>query len=166
MTRPKIMEILKELRFSSGLSDEDIGKLADIATLVEFPAGTMIFQEGSAVGKLYLLRMGRVQLSMNVPPRGSLPILTLGDGDLLGWTPVLVNGQMTATAIALADTQAIQLSANQLHSLCDQDHDIGYEIMRRIAISLFKRLIATRLQVLDLFADSPQDSYSSFSERT
>jgi CRP/FNR family transcriptional regulator, cyclic AMP receptor protein len=164
MSKPKIVEILRELRFSSGLSEQDMDKLADVSTISEFPAGTPLFLEGSAKRDLYLLRSGRVQLSMTVPTRGSLPILTVGDGDLLGWTPALMQGEMTATAVAITDTQAIQIGAIQLQALCDRDHDIGYEIMRRVAIALFKRLVATRLQILDLYADPSHGWSDSITE--
>ena len=153
MMAQEIQNVLQELRFSSGLSQEDLQKLASISELVEVPASNVIFSEGDAAADLYLLLGGRVELCMNVPAKGCLPVLTLGAGDLLGWSPALTSGEMTATATAIKDTSAVRFAADKLQRLCEQDHDIGYEVMRRIAIALSKRLVATRLQVLDVFAD-------------
>ena len=154
MEMQQLQKILNELRFSAGLSDEDQQKLAEISRAQDFPAGTIIFTEGSKPEDLYLLRSGRVELCMTVPARGCLPILTLETGDLVGWSVVVGHGEMTATAMAVEDTQVIAISAHKLRELCDQDHDIGYQIMRRVAVTLSQRLVATRLQALDLFADS------------
>ena len=163
MGTPQLQQILTELRFSAGLSDEDQQKLAEVSRAEDFPAGTIIFTEGSTPADLYLLRSGRVELCMTVPARGCLPILTLEAGDLVGWSVVIGQGEMTATATAVEDTQVIAISADKLRELCEQDHDIGYQIMRRVAMTLSQRLVATRLQVLDLFADSSPD-IGSFQE--
>ena len=158
METQQLQQILKELRFSSGLSNEDQKKLADVSRVQEFLADSIIFNEGELPEDLYLVRSGRIELCMNVPARGCLPILTLEAGDLVGWSVLIEQGEMTATATAIKDTQVIAISADKLRELCEQDHDIGYQIMHRLAETLAQRLVATRLQVLDLFANSSQCS--------
>lgn len=154
MNTQQIHQTLAELRFSAGLSDGDQWKLAKIAHSTEFPTGATIFTEGQRPRELFLLCRGRVELRMNVPAQGCLPILTLEEGDLLGWSAAVDQSELTATAVALQDTAAIALSVDKLKVLCEEDHDIGYEIMRRVALALSRRLVATRLQLLDLFANS------------
>ena len=39
--------------------------------------------------------------------------------------------------------------------LCAANHEFGFHLMQRLASSLSKRLVATRLQLLDLFAETP-----------
>ena len=70
-------------------------------------------------------------------------------------------GEMTATVAAVDDTQTIAINAAKLRALCDEDHDIGYQIMRLIAKALSQRLVASRLQVLDMFGDA-----SSYNQNT
>jgi CRP-like cAMP-binding protein len=65
---------------------------------------------------------------------------------------------MTASALALEATQVVSIDADELLALCEQNHTLGYQVMRRMSHSLANRLIATRLQLLDLFADSPVPS--------
>ena len=102
---------------------------------------------------------------MNVPTRGCLPILTLEAGDLVGWSALLGHAEMTATAVTLEETQVIAMTTTDLKNLCDQDHDIGYQIMRLVAMALSHRLVATRLQVLDLFENRPR-VFSGFQDAT
>lgn len=154
MNKQKILQVLRDLRFSADLSEEDLDKLAEIAELDEFAAGTTIFSEGSKAPHIFLLRNGRVELRMCAPAKGCLTLLTLEGGDLLGWSPTLLQREMTTTAVAVEKTQVIRIAADELRSLCDADHDIGYEMMRRIAVALSNRLVATRLQVMDVHADT------------
>lgn len=157
MTTNEMLHALRELRFAAGLSDEDVYKLAGISELVSFPAGKTIFTEGSIAEHIFLLRNGRVELRMCAPAQGCMTMLTVEGGDLLGWSPALTQGEMTATAVTIKDTQAIKIAAETLKALCDADHDIGYEMMKRIAIALSRRLTATRLQVMDMHAHTPVD---------
>ena len=59
---------------------------------------------------------------------------------------------MTATALVLENSVLIELPGAELLQLCEIDHDFGYALMRRLATTLSKRLVATRLQMLDLFS--------------
>ncbi|WP_299465406.1 cyclic nucleotide-binding domain-containing protein [uncultured Gimesia sp.] len=148
-----------ELRFTAGLSDEDQRKLAVISRLQEFPKGAIVFAEGTDHKDIYVISSGRVEICMSIQARGCLPVLTLEAGDLVGWSSVLKQGEMTATVVAMEDTQAVAIDAAELRELCELDHDIGYQIMKRIASALSQRLVACRLQVLDMYGDV--NSYNS-----
>ena len=52
---------------------------------------------------------------------------------------------------ALTLLRAIDFNALCLRGKCDDDHDLGYELMRRFGQRLFDRLQATRLQLLDVY---------------
>lgn len=162
MEMQQLQQILMELRFTAGLSEEEQQKLARISRAQDFPKGTTIFTEGSAHKDIYVIRTGRVEICMSIPARGCLPVLTLESGDLVGWSSILKLGEMTATVVALEDIQTIAIDAASLRTLCDQDHDIGYQIMHRIATALSQRLVASRLQVLDLFGLELFDDVDSY----
>jgi CRP-like cAMP-binding protein len=59
---------------------------------------------------------------------------------------------MTATATALEPVRTVAFDGEKLRSLCDQQPDIGYHLMNQLAVALSRRLLATRLQLLDVFA--------------
>jgi CRP-like cAMP-binding protein len=98
-----------------------------------------------------------VALEMNVPGRGRERILSLGPGDVLGWSPLLGGEAMSATATALQDSVLYTATASELRALCEADHELGYYVLREVACSLGKRLLATRLQMLDLFCPDTAD---------
>lgn len=134
-----------------GLSSEAQARLAAVFRPEQFPAGTVIFREGEAADRLYVVARGQIALEMNVPGRGSQRILTVGPGDLLGWSPILSRGSMSVTAIATLESELLTASADILRQLCGENAEVGYVVMRNVAIALSQRLIATRLQLLDLF---------------
>jgi CRP-like cAMP-binding protein len=82
---------------------------------------------------------------------GCKRLQTIGQGELLGWSPVLGLSNMTATARVLEPSTLVVLDAKQLVTLCEHNARFGYEFMRRTALALSHRLSATRLQLLDVF---------------
>jgi CRP/FNR family transcriptional regulator, cyclic AMP receptor protein len=155
MDKQVLAQVLAKLRFSSSLPEEVLDRLASFAVLRGFPAGTTIFREGDICDSLLIISIGRIALDMHVPARGITRILSLGPGDLVAWSALLGDGRMTTSAVALEDTQVVAISANEVSSACAINRDFGYSFMRRLACALAERLQATRLQLLDLFADSP-----------
>lgn len=119
-----------------------------------FPPGTRLFREGEPHDDIHLVVDGRVRLEMFVRERGRLPLLTVGPGDLLGWSPLLGDHPMTATATALMSVETLAFDGEQLKALCEANHEVGYWLMRQIVQVLSQRLLATRLQLLDLFQTS------------
>lgn len=146
-----VAQSLHGLRFFSGLPDHALAALASLAEERSFAAGSVIFREGAPCREIHVIESGRVALEMRVPGRGSIRILTAGPGELLGWSPLLSAGVMTATAIALEPTTALAFSGTRLRELCESQAEIGRLVMEKTAISVSERLIATRLQLLDLF---------------
>ncbi|MDA1052147.1 MAG: cyclic nucleotide-binding domain-containing protein [Planctomycetota bacterium] len=151
MTEPSVTDSLRGIQFLRDLPAELIDQLAGIAQVAEFPAGTVIFRQGDAASTLYFVVEGNVSLEICAPGVGCKRILTVGPGELLGWSPVLEHSRLTATARTISAVQAIALSGPQVLAICEQNPRLGYEFMKRAALALAKRLNATRLQLLDVF---------------
>ena len=79
--------------------------------------------------------------------------MTASGGDLLGWSPVLEQTKLTATARALSPAKLVQINAAQVLTLAEHDPRFGYIFMRRAANAIAKRLVATRMQLLDVFGE-------------
>jgi len=44
------------------------------------------------------------------------------------------------------------LDGNWLRAKCEEDHDLGYEMLKRLIDLIASRLDATRLQLLDIYS--------------
>jgi CRP/FNR family transcriptional regulator, cyclic AMP receptor protein len=128
-------------------------ELEAIATPKHWSPGALLFQEGVEHEAIYLLLDGHVRLEMLARDRGRVPLMTVGAGDVVGWSPLFGGHPMTATATALEPTHAFAFDGKQLRDLCAANHELGYHVMRHIAMTLSERLLATRLQLLDLFRE-------------
>jgi len=145
---------LRGLAFAADWPEHVIAGVAMLATSVTCQAGAVLFREGDRDDSIYFVSTGCIALEMAVPARGRIRLLTVSSGEVLGWSPLIGNPEMTATALALEATTLLRISGAELLSLCQRDHEIGFAVMHRVARALSRRLMATRLQLLDLFSHS------------
>ena len=146
---------LRNISSLSALNDEAIAELAVHTELQTYPAGTILFTEGQHHDRLYFVCEGMVQLNMATTARGRgrQAILSVGSDDVLAWSALIGDAIMTATAIATEDTRVISMIASKLKSVLDANPSLGYQFMTAVAKALSRRLLATRLQLLDLYLD-------------
>ena len=156
MTPETIPKTLQELAFTQDMTPEQIEKLAALAFEASFPEDFTIFKERDAGELLYLIKNGKVALYVNVPGQGRKTILTLGPGQILGWSSLFPSGRKTASARTITPVEAIAFNAAQLREAMDADPALGYAILWRVADVVASRLKATRLQLLDIFAPSSE----------
>jgi len=142
--------ILREHSFFSGIKEDYIVLLAGCAKNVRFEAGEYVFHEGGTADQLYLLRSGRVALQISAPER-AVTIQTVGESDIVGASWLVPPYRWGFDAKALELTRAISLDATCLRGKCEDDHDLGYEMMKRFMPILLQRLQAARLQILDVY---------------
>ena len=151
MTMETLQRILAEHPFFKDLETPYLQLLAECASNVRFNAGEVIFREGEAADLFYLIRHGKVAVEMYAPNRGPVIIQTLGEGELLGWSWLIEPYRWRFEARAVELTRAIALDGECLRLKCEEDHSLGYELMKRIAHVIEHRLQATRLQLLDVY---------------
>jgi CRP/FNR family transcriptional regulator, cyclic AMP receptor protein len=143
--------ILAEHPFFAGLDESFIKLACGCARNVRIEAGQFVFHEGEAADHFYLIREGGVALQVSAPGRGASTFLTLGRGEVFGVNWLLPPYRWVYDAKALEVTRAIAMDATCLRSKCEADHDLGYDIMKRLMPILIDRLHTTRLQFLDLY---------------
>ncbi len=144
--------LIKEHPFFHDFPDDQLKIIAGCAKNVDFPAGQFIVVEGDAANEFYCLRKGEVSIELVIPDRGPTTMQTLGEGDILGWSWVSPPYRWHFNAKAQKRTRAIVFDANCLRARCEEDRNLGYEMLKRFANIITARLDATRLQLLDVYA--------------
>jgi len=147
--------IIKEHPFFAGLDDGFCKLVVGCARNVRFEAGQYLFHEGDAADQLYLLRHGRVALEMATPAGGPVTFQTLTVGEVVGVSWLIPPYRWAFDARALEVVRAIAMDATCLRRKCEEDHDLGYELMKRLVPVLIERLHGTRMQVLDVYGIKP-----------
>ncbi len=151
MKAERIESILATHPFFEGLAAEHLAVVADCATSVRFAAGEKIFHEGEEAQSFYLIRHGRVAIDTHAPQRGGLTVQTIGEGEILGWSWMTPPYRWRFDARAVDLVRAIALDGRCLREKCEADHDLGYELLKRLTLVIVRRLEATRLQLLDIY---------------
>jgi CRP-like cAMP-binding protein len=149
-------------RFAAGLTVSQLGRLAAIASSIEVAAGTRMFEEGGQATSLWLIRTGRIALDLHVPGRDRLIVETLGPGDELGLSWLLPPARWQFGAVAQVGVSAFELSCAAMTWLCESDHELGYQLTRRLLGTAIGRLQAARIRILDLYA-APSHAAGSLS---
>jgi CRP-like cAMP-binding protein len=144
--------ILAKHAFFEGLEPAYLKLLVGCASNVRFAAGTYIFRQGEEASHFYLIRQGRVALEIHAPQRPPIVIETLDGDDILGWSWLIPPYLWRFDARIVEETRAIALDGKCLRAKCEEDHDLGYELLKRFAHIVTQRLQATRLQLLDVYA--------------
>ncbi len=138
------------------MSKSQLEVLMEDAMFDEFPANEVIFKEGAPANWFYLVLSGEVALDS--PSRrandGRKPIRmqTLGAGDVLGWSWLYPPYSWQFTARTLTPVKAIFFYGIRLRECSEEDHELGYELMKRTAETAVKRLQVTRQRLLELEA--------------
>jgi CRP-like cAMP-binding protein len=151
MSLPTDPDLLRSLAFLAGLTDDEVQRLVPAARVAEFPPGAMLFREGDRLGHVFVVVAGTVALEIADRDRRPRRFQTVGAGELLGWSPLLGPGPMTASARAMTAVRVVALDAAAVLAICAEDPRFGFNFMRRAAATIAGRLSATRLQLLDVF---------------
>lgn len=153
MNSDNLIDTLQEIHFLHDIGTTRLEQIARIARLRRFNPGDVVFRQGDPAQYVYLVAHGNVSLEICAAGAGCKPILTLGTGELLGWSAVLEQTCFTARARALEPTRLIEINVAQLLTMFNHDPQFGYELMHRTALALAKRLSATRMQLLNVYGD-------------
>ena len=148
---PKDLDrVITEHPFVKRLSPHQCRILKDCAMFTKFGPGELIFREGDSANRFYLVLRGKVALESFVLNRGVTQVQTVEAGEVLGWSWLFSPYFWHFDARAVEPTEAVFFYGTPLREECEADHDLGYELVKRMAEVMMKRLQATRRQLLQL----------------
>ena len=145
-----VESVIAEHPFLRGLKPEHLRLLADSAMRMHYNAGELIFCEGDPANRFYLIEQGRVSLESHRRDEAPVAVQVIGPGDVLGWSWLFPPYYWHFDARALEPTTAIFFYGTRLREQCEEDHDFGYEMMKRMTQVVIRRLQATRKQLLSV----------------
>ncbi len=106
--------LLADVELFEHLGPEDRERLAEAVDLRRLGPGETLFQAGTPGESLYIVRSGEIELFVK-DNAGQKIVLTIARaGEIFGELALLDRGPRTATAIALADTELLELDREDL----------------------------------------------------
>lgn len=147
-------ELIADHPFFKGLERSHISFLAGCASNVRYSPGEHLFREGEEADRFFVVRQGLVALETFMAGRGEVTVQTVGNQEVIGWSWLFEPYRWHYTARCLELTRAVSFDGVCLRMKCDEDHDLGYDLMGRFAAIITQRLQATRLQLLDVYSQT------------
>lgn len=157
MTKPVQLPVTdwKKHPFLEGMNEECLNILASCAMPTEFKPGELIFREDEVANRFYLLCEGRVAIEAEALDRPPAKVDEVCGGSVLGWSWLFPPYTWHFAARAITPTKAMFFYGTWLRESCDENHDLGYELMKRTAQVMIHRLHATRRLLAEVTAKSP-----------
>ena len=125
------VELLRRVPLFATLEPPELSAVAQIAKLVDVPAGTVLTHEGRHEGYFFIVVNGSVRVD-----RAGVTVNTLGDGDFLGEIALLDGGARTATATAVSDCRLLQVTNDQFDELWSTTPSVRAAIMTEVGSRL------------------------------
>lgn len=132
----------------SGLAEEQLDKMADIAVSKTFKRGESIFFEGDEASGFYMVTEGRVKI-YKMSFEGKEQILHIfGPGEPFGEVPVFHDQPFPANALALVKTELLFFPRKDFVSLVTDNPSLALNMLAMLSLRL--RRFATQIENLSL----------------
>jgi uncharacterized membrane protein len=120
---------LEGIEFFELLGGDERRALAEVVDLVRLGEGETLFRAGDPGESLYLVRSGEVELYITDNVGQKITLDTATRGDFFGEIALLDEESRTATAVALAETELIELDRGDLLLLFGQKPDAALHML-------------------------------------
>lgn len=157
MTTRGIGDLLKTHAFFEGLGDEAIEFIAGCGSNVVFEPDNYIFREDDPADFFYVIRSGRVAIEVHGPERGALVLDVVGESQIVGASWLFPPYRWEFDARAVEEVRAVRLDATCLRAKCEEDHTLGFELMKRVAEIMRQRMHSARMRLVDLYGRAHVD---------
>jgi CRP-like cAMP-binding protein len=138
--------------FCKGLESYYVELLAGCASNVYLQTGQHLFREGGEANHFYLIREGRIALEVFAPSREPIVTEAVHAGEVLGWSWLVPPYRWHFDARVVEPVRALAVQGKCLRAKCEKNHDLGYELLKRVVDIVGRRVESTRLRMLDLYA--------------
>jgi CRP-like cAMP-binding protein len=147
MAEPGLLDIFGDHAFLKGLGQRHLMLLASGAKPVRFAPGTLLGREGETAKAFYLIKAGHVSLDVHASHSTPIPVETVGPGEVVGWSWLVPPHQWRFDCRAKDTVDALAFDAEWLRHMCEQDHELGYQLLKHLVTVIAGRLTATRHQL-------------------
>jgi CRP/FNR family cyclic AMP-dependent transcriptional regulator len=141
-------EFLKDIGLFQWMDEAERTQVASLMEEVTFKGGEQLFHEHDGGGICYILRSGRVELSVVDERKEKLVVDVLEAGELCGEYSLLDGGTRINTATALDDVEALSLERPDFMDFLKRQPDASLDVLKALTkrIRRTDRLLKQRVQ--------------------
>jgi len=138
-----------------GLSDEQINSIAEICEQATLPKDFALIEEKESTDALFVVAQGGIGIWLNpaivtneTEDVDLVKVAELKPGQVFGEIALVDQGIRSASALTDQDnTIVLRLPREALMALCDNDLELGYKLMKNLALDLALKLRNTDLTI-------------------
>ena len=135
------IELLKKNLLFKGCTSEDFELLSGLIQERQVKPNTTIFSEKMPAEALYIVKSGKIKISVMESEGEEIGLLELGPGDFFGELALIQESSRAVTARAETAVEVIMLARKDFLALLDLDPRVAAKITLAIA-----RLLAMRVK--------------------
>jgi CRP-like cAMP-binding protein len=160
-------EFLVNLPLFRQLDSDEIGRIAQGATEIDAPRGTMLFQRGDPCHGFHVVIYGQVKLALQTPQGDEKVIEVMGPGQSFGEAVMFLDKPYMVCAQTLGDSKLLHVSKHIVFS--ELEHEPRFARRMLAGLSLRPHHLISDLEAMSLrsgvqrviaclLRDLPQDS--------
>ena len=150
---------VQQANFFFGTSMAFANEVMKTAVRKSHPAGTILFEEGVAANRFYILLEGRVRISLG--DSGHVVYIVSRSGEAFGWSSLVGRERYSATAETLEPTTLILFERELFHKVLVKNPAAGMVLYEGLAKTLAERLLETYRIIAGLSASEQTVSSGS-----
>ncbi len=135
--------ILESVELFEGVTSEELESVAALCEEKTFKKGEIVTAQGESGDELFVVCDGFVEIlrAGTSPEQAPRSVVHLGAGQIFGEMALVDRGPRSATVKAASDpTTVLVIRQDDFENLCDQNHHLGFVVMRNIAADLSFKL--------------------------
>ena len=144
MSHPAILDAFAGHAFLRGLSERHLMTLACAAQPFSIAPGEFVAREGATAKAFYLIQSGEVEIETEDNTGQRRVVQRVGPGEVVGWSWLLPPHRWQFNCRAVGTVLGIAIDAEWLRDQCEQDHELGYHLLRHLLAVVAERLAASR----------------------
>ncbi|MCB1592307.1 MAG: Crp/Fnr family transcriptional regulator [Alphaproteobacteria bacterium] len=149
-----IKDLLSEAPFFEGFAEPYLDLISGCGEIVHFKPNAFLLKEGEEANSFYLIRKGEVAIESHMPAGAPLVISKVGPEGVVGYSWLFPPHRNQFDSRAVTDVEAVRLDGTCLRGKAEEDHELGYQFMKRFAQIMIQRMQAARRQALDIYGGS------------
>lgn len=127
-------DLLADTGFFGELTPAQLERVAELCSLQRYPEGALVYSLGSPASTFYVLVEGMVRFTIVMGARQAAAGQLIRRGEVFGWAALVepTPGRI-ASAACVSPCAVLGIDGKQLLALAENDHSIGYRIMKQLS---------------------------------
>lgn len=126
-----------------GLTEDEAARVMGLGTTIPLAAGEVLFRLGEPAERMFLVRSGRIHLSLPVAIRGQDEDVLIEErmaGETVGWSGLIPPHRFTLKAVAPVATELVALPRVALLEHFAANPTVAYTVTRNVGAVIGHRL--------------------------